>query len=83
MPSIMTTTGEGCAIVHVDYDVDSDGDVTNLDVTYQGVTVNGALSLEQVEEIEAKCLASYLKECKAISAEFSIERYLSSMECES
>lgn len=82
MPSLMTTTGEGRAIVQVDYDIDDDGDVTNMDVTYQGVTVNGVMSSDQIEDMEQECWAHYIKWAKEENDEAAIERYLSSMECE-
>lgn len=74
MPNISTTTGEGRAIVDCSYSVDSDGDIEDLKVNYHGLNIIKALTEEQVNDIEAECLATYLEQCKEDAAEAKWER---------
>jgi len=74
MPNIMTTTGEGCAIVECYFSVNSDGEIEDLKVMFDGVNIIAALTEDQCIDIESDCMAGYLAQCKEDNAEAKFDR---------
>lgn len=72
--NLLTTTGEGRAIVQCDFSVDSDGDIEDMQVMFNGVNIIDALTEEQRTEIESQCLTDYLATCEDEKAEAAWER---------
>lgn len=48
--------------VAVEYDIDSDGYVWDMDVTFKGINVNEIISDDDWELLKEQCLAAYLKQ---------------------
>jgi len=59
-----TTIGEGSAYVTCGYQFDSDGDLDDLEVMFQGVNITDALSDQQLAELEDECRAALESDAK-------------------
>ena len=78
--NLLTKTGEGGAEVNCTFNVDSDGDVIDLEVGFKGVDIFNALSESQVEALESQCFKHYMDEAKQSNTDAAIERHLSNLE---
>ena len=82
VPSEMleTETGDGLAEVVARFDVDSDGDIQNLQVWMGETNIIKALSEKQVVTIERECWKAALIVAKERRSEARIEVYRDRME---
>lgn len=74
MNTMLTTTGEGMAIVTVEYTVDADCDVEITAVMFNGVDIKDALTVEQFNDLQAEALQRYKADCDIDIAEMRLER---------
>ena len=66
--------GEGNVPVHCTFDVDEDGDLTNLQVHDGVINATKYLSFHQIEELECECWDSYEVQAKQWNDEMAISR---------
>ena len=63
--SFQTTTGRGPAKVHVGYEMDSDGDVYDIEIVLlDGTDITAALNDDPFDSITDQCFAHYERESK-------------------
>lgn len=74
MNTMLTTTGEGMAIVTVEYTVDADCDVEITAVMFNAVDIKDALTVEQFNDLQAEALKRYEADCDIDIAEMRLER---------
>ena len=68
--------GIGYVRVHCTFDVSSDGDVENLDVTDGDTNITKYLCDYQIEDLEVECYDSYIKSAKQHNTDLQINNYL-------
>ena len=73
------TTGEGDAPVTCLYDFDIDGDLEELEVMLNGVDIVDALTIQQLDKIEAECRVAAEAEYEEIKDDARIENYIERM----
>ncbi len=66
--------GEGNKRVYCTFDVSSDGDVENLEVTDGAIHVTPYLAYQQIEELESECWEAYLKDAEEHNTDMAISR---------
>ena len=74
-----TTTGDGDASITCHYDFDIDGDLEYLEVMLNGVDIVDALTLQQVNKIEAECRAAAEADYEESKDDAAIENYIERM----
>lgn len=74
-----TTTGEGDAPVTCRYHFDIDGDLEELEVMLNGVDIVDALTIQQLDEIEAECRAAAEADYEESKDDARIENYIERM----
>ena len=70
------TTGEGDASIICHYDFDIDGDLEELKVMFNGVDIVDALTLQQVNKIEAECRVAAEADYEESKDDARIENYI-------
>ena len=73
------TTGEGDALVTCVYDFDIDGDLEELEVMLNGVDIVDALTIQQLDKIEAGCRVAAAAEYEESKDDARIENYIERM----
>lgn len=76
--SLAIKIGEGRAIAHCTFDVDSEGDVVALMVHAGDTDITNYLSFDQIEEISDACFAQYLIDAAEHNADLAINNWLAS-----
>lgn len=71
-----TTTGEGDASVECRFDIDEDGDISTLQVWLGNTNIFQALTLAQVIELEAECLAAAEADYNERKYDTAIDAYI-------
>ena len=76
MSTHATTIGEGSAIVICHYHFDSDGDLDTLRVMLSGVDIVDALTIQQLDKIEAECRVAAEADYEESKDDARIENYI-------
>ena len=71
-----TTIGEGDAPVICHYNFDIDGDLEELEVMLNGVDIADALTIQQLDKIEAECRAAAEADYEESKDDARIENYI-------
>ena len=71
-----TTIGEGDAPVTCRYHFDIDGDLEELMVMFNGVDIVDALTIQQLDKIEAECRAAAEADYEESKDDARIENYI-------
>jgi hypothetical protein len=76
-----TTTGEGDARVECRFDIDEDGDISTMQVYMDGEGKNifKALTVAQVEKLDAECLAAAEADYREHKDDARIDAYIERM----
>lgn len=74
-----TTTGEGDAPITCRYHFDIDGDLEEIEVMLNGVDIVDALTIQQLDEIEAECRAAAEADYEESKDDARIENYIERM----
>ena len=74
-----TTTGEGDAPITCHYDFDIDGDLEKLKVMFNEVDIVDALTIQQLDKIEAECRAAAEADYEESKDDARIENYIERM----
>ena len=74
MWSHIATIGEGRKKVHCTFDMSSDGEVENLEVSDGAINVTPYLAYHQIEELESECWDAYVKQADEHNTDMAISR---------
>ena len=74
-----TTIGGGNAPITCRYDFDIDGELEALEVMLSGVDIVDALTIQQLDKIEAECRAAAEADYEESKDDAAIENYIERM----
>ena len=74
MYHFLTTTGLASEPIEVTYEIDEDGQVQDVSVSFKGVDILGVLTDDTAADLDMECAADYRKKEKQEKADWIYDR---------